>query len=188
VSTAPRKRLGRQDWVDAAVQMGTEQGFENLAVEPLAARLGATKGSFYWHFADRAALVSAVMSWWEQEATTSIIDRIDTIDQTDPSQALSALLAAALHGDPERDEGEWRLLAASADPQIGPVVARVHKTRVEYIERLLRSNGVDEETAHSRARVTYAGYLGLLTYRHATDEELDIDAIRHELLAMALPN
>ena len=30
-----------------------------MAVEPLAKRLGATKGSFYWHFDNRDALIAA---------------------------------------------------------------------------------------------------------------------------------
>lgn len=58
---AQRTRLSRADWIEAATRFGVERGFDDLAVEPLAARLGTTKGSFYWHFANRADLLDAVM-------------------------------------------------------------------------------------------------------------------------------
>ncbi len=45
-------------------------GFAGVAVEPLARKLGATKGSFYWHFATRAELIAATLELWEQRETT----------------------------------------------------------------------------------------------------------------------
>ena len=41
-------------------------GLAAVAVEPLAARLGATKGSFYWHFRNRDAMLEAALQRWER--------------------------------------------------------------------------------------------------------------------------
>src|SRR5215207_10572201 len=49
-----RKTLTRQDWAAAGLAALVEGGPDAVAVEPVATRLGATKGSGYWHFTDRA--------------------------------------------------------------------------------------------------------------------------------------
>jgi AcrR family transcriptional regulator len=151
-------RLGREDWIRAATLMGTRIGFENLAVEPLAAEVGATKGSFYWHFRDRADLVSAVVEQWAQVATTQVIEEIEKGPRED---ALARLIDVVL-GSPESDTTEWRILGATDHPQIGPVVARVHEVRIDYLRRLLRARGLTPTRAAARARVLYAAYLGNL--------------------------
>ena len=43
--------LTAADWAEAALQLIAEKGLGALTVSALAARLGVTKGSFYWHFA-----------------------------------------------------------------------------------------------------------------------------------------
>ena len=43
-----------------------------VRVEPLAAALGVTKGSFYWHFADRGALLEALLAEWEEERDVAL--------------------------------------------------------------------------------------------------------------------
>src|SRR5262249_59889731 len=53
VDLQARTRLSRQAWVDAALEALGEGGLASVAVVPLAERLGATKGSFYWHFRNR---------------------------------------------------------------------------------------------------------------------------------------
>src|SRR5690349_4100538 len=77
-ATAYRRRmttdssLGRDDWLRAgrlALQRG---GPDAVRVEPLANALGVTKGSFYWHFSDRRALLEALLDEWEQEHELAI--------------------------------------------------------------------------------------------------------------------
>ena len=59
------QRLSADDWAQAALDMIAEQGVGSVAVEPLARRLGVTKGSFYWHFPSRDALLQAALERWE---------------------------------------------------------------------------------------------------------------------------
>lgn len=181
-----RARLSRQDWIDAATRLGTRVGVENLAVEALAAELGATKGSFYWHFADRAELLDAVLAAWEREHTRAVIERVEAVGD-DPEAALAALVLEVL-GDPGSDAAEWRILLAADHPLVGPVVRRVHEVRIDYAARLLRARGLDADRAAARARITYAAYLGnlLLSRDPAGGSEVDAAALRAELLALVL--
>jgi len=55
-----RTRLSADDWEQAALDLIATQGVNAVAVEPLARQLGVTKGSFYWHFPTREALLAAV--------------------------------------------------------------------------------------------------------------------------------
>lgn len=52
-SSGRGNRLSADDWAQAALDLIAEQGVGAVAVEPLARRLGVTKGSFYWHFLAR---------------------------------------------------------------------------------------------------------------------------------------
>jgi AcrR family transcriptional regulator len=36
-----------------------------------------TKGSFYWHFEDRRALLEAMLEAWRARATNAIIDEVE---------------------------------------------------------------------------------------------------------------
>jgi AcrR family transcriptional regulator len=160
---APKRRLTRDDWIEAAIALGTEVGFDKIAVDALAPRLGATRGSFYWHFADRAALIDAVLERWEQVATAGTINALEGLS---PTAALDALIDAAFGATAEEDAAEWRLISAVDDPQIGPVVARVHRRRLEFNEQLLLRLGIGAAEAAESARVAYAAYLGSLVLRH----------------------
>jgi len=62
------RQLGREDWVLAGLHALARDGEDGLRVEPMARDLGVTKGSFYWHFRDRAGWRQAVLSWWEHRA------------------------------------------------------------------------------------------------------------------------
>ena len=56
--------LTRDDWISGAWDMLGVYGLDGVRVEPLARRLGVTKGSFYWHFKDRQQLVEALLDRW----------------------------------------------------------------------------------------------------------------------------
>ena len=65
-------RLSAEDWAQAALDLIAEQGVAAVAVEPLARRLGVTKGSFYWHFPSRDALLQAALERWEANEQESV--------------------------------------------------------------------------------------------------------------------
>jgi AcrR family transcriptional regulator len=50
-------RLDSANRVQAALDIVAEKGVDGVRVEVLAKQLGVTKGSSYWHFKDRDALL-----------------------------------------------------------------------------------------------------------------------------------
>lgn len=177
-SSPPQRRLSRQDWVTAALAMVARDGIERLGVEPLAAEMGSTKGSFYWHFANRAELVDAVLEHWEREATARVIDEVETAP---PPEQIVRLVTVAF-GQAIENEVEWMILAAE-HPQVGPVVARVHRARTDYLRRLFARAGLPPARARARARVIYAAYLGHLHLVVGTEAGEQSPAARRVFLA-----
>ncbi|GAB3232172.1 hypothetical protein GCM10027447_27750 [Glycomyces halotolerans] len=159
-----KARLRAEDWAAAALRAVESGGLEAVAVERLARELGATKGSFYWHFANRQALVEAAMGRWEQEQTDAVIDAMQRIES--PAQRLNELLAAVL--DHRVDPLEVALFAAVQDPVVGDTVARVTRRRIDYVASLYRATGMSEDTAYSSAVTAVAAYLGHMQLAHAT--------------------
>src|ERR1051325_11082310 len=82
-------RLDAEAWVAAAFDALAEGGVDAVRVEPLAKALGITKGSFYWHFADRRALLDAMLTAWADGRIAAIRE-----------QATARRAPAAGPGDP----------------------------------------------------------------------------------------
>src|SRR3954471_16809595 len=103
MAPAPKKtrtadRLRPEDWTKAALAAIADKGTANVSVERLARELGATKGSFYWHFKDRPALITAALDRWEHEYTDRIIERLS--DVSDPRERLRRLLTSTFVDQP----------------------------------------------------------------------------------------
>jgi AcrR family transcriptional regulator len=158
-SKPERNRLSAEDWELAALQLIAEQGVGALAVEALARRLGVTKGSFYWHFRTREALLQAALERWEQYGEREIISQIEQI--ADPRERLPELFRRVAHElQPHRVYAA--LLKALDHPLVVPVMARVSSRRTEFLETAYRQAGLGASDALNRARLTYAAYVGFL--------------------------
>jgi AcrR family transcriptional regulator len=150
--------LTKTDWTDAALEALARDGLGGVAVEPLARALGTTKGSFYWHFADRAALIAATLDRWEHRATTEMIARIHAI--SDPRERLTELANSAYVGA-ARGNAYAAVLAASADPPIRDALNRVTRTQLAFLRELYIDLGVAADEAQHHAQLAFALYLGI---------------------------
>lgn len=152
--------LSRDSWIRAALFAIADGGTAAVAVEPLAERLGATKGSFYWHFKNRDELIEEALGLWEREGTDVFIARLAPVE--DPVERLRMLLAQAMDDEAEGTShpADAALLASSADPLVAPVVDRVQRKRLAFLERCFRDLGLPPASARDRARIAYSVYLG----------------------------
>ncbi|MEV6393386.1 TetR/AcrR family transcriptional regulator [Streptomyces sp. NPDC051907] len=164
-----KRRLSAHDWADAALAAIGERGLAGVAVEPLAVRLGATKGSFYWHFANRDALIEAALARWEEIGTEEIITGLEA--EPDPEKRLRELFARATASAAE-DALEVSLLATAGDPQVAAVLTRVTERRVGYLAQLFEELGFPPEQARERGLFAYTGYLGHTQLSHAVPQTL----------------
>jgi AcrR family transcriptional regulator len=70
-------RTPRDRWIEEGLRALAAGGPDAVRVEALAKNLGVTKGGFYGFFADRDALLEAMLDTWERESTDEVIDRVE---------------------------------------------------------------------------------------------------------------
>ncbi|MFE7777865.1 TetR/AcrR family transcriptional regulator [Streptomyces sp. NPDC057445] len=176
-------RLTAQDWAEAALTAIGERGLAAVAVEPLAARLGTTKGSFYWHFPNREALIEAALARWEVLCTDEIITLVER--EPDPEKRLRLLFTEATAAAAE-DPLEVSLLATADHPHVAAVLRRVTERRVSYVATLFEDLGFPPEEARRRGLLAYTSYLGHTQLAHAVPETLPAGKERSDYLASVL--
>ena len=152
-------RLSADDWAQAALDLISEQGVASVAVEPLARRLGVTKGSFYWHYRSRDALLSAALDRWESVEQETVFGQLEAV--SDPRQRLRALFQLVAH-EMKSHKIYSELLKALDHPAVGPVIGRVSQRRLDYLAASFRQTGLVRTDAQHRARLAYAAYVGFL--------------------------
>ena len=158
--TASRsRRLSAEDWAREALDQIAEQGVASVAVEPLARRLGVTKGSFYWHFPSRDALLQAALERWETVEQEEIFGSLERVP--DPRDRLRALFQVVAH-EVKSHIIYSELLKALDHPAVSPVIGRVSGRRLDYLTASFRQAGLGRTAAQHRARLAYAAYVGFL--------------------------
>lgn len=162
-------RRTKDDWTAIALEAIAEGGAAAVAVEPLAARVGATKGSLYWHFPTRDALLEAALDRWEREHTEGVIGFAD--QGTTAEERLRLLFGAILAGEDAVDI-ELALLASTADPVVSAAVSRVTDRRIAYLVAQFAQLGFARAAARRRAVLAYSVYLGQAQLMRAAPDTL----------------
>lgn len=151
------KRLSAAEWTDMALRVMAAEGVEAVRVEPLARALEVTKGSFYWHFADRQALLDALLAEWERLATYDVIKTVEKAHEA-PDERLRELTRVVFrHGGPlDRAIRAW----GAHDESAAKAIARVDAKRYDFVRGLLEEHGLPKQQAAIRARLLYTSLVG----------------------------
>jgi AcrR family transcriptional regulator len=152
-------RTPRKAWVDAGLEALAAGGPDAVRVEALAQSLGVTKGGFYWHFADRPALLLEMLDTWEKAAVEDVIARLES-EPAEPRAKLQHLfkLAAAA---PEALAVELALRDwARRDRDIAARLQRVDDRRMTYLRSLFAPLCSDEDDVEARSLLVLTLYIG----------------------------
>ena len=74
------RRLSKEDWLMAALKI-CEEGIDKVKVAPLAAQMGVTTGSFYWHFKNRVLLAQTTVGFMHNRLTLPRISSVFLVDE-----------------------------------------------------------------------------------------------------------
>ena len=178
--------LDRSAWVEAALAMLVNSSIEKVGVEPLAKKLGVTKGSFYWHFKDRAELHLAILQTWRQRATLNVIDRLEH-SHLSPEERLRAMIELPNPTPKNRQAAQLELAIrgwARRDPLAAEALAEIDQQRLAYLTALFRQSGFDDRTAQARAYLLY-GYQFAVSMIRPSSKRID-SATRHDAVAATI--
>jgi AcrR family transcriptional regulator len=164
------KRLTAQDWIEFGLARLAHEGFGALKADVLARKLGVSRGSFYWHFADLGTFHERVINHWKQVATEAIIADIERYESHE--DRLDALLR---HAFGQSVALEIRMRAwAEHNAEVARALDDIDRRRRKYIEQLLLEVGIAPPLAATRTQVLYWTYLGAAWSRsRLTGERLD---------------
>jgi AcrR family transcriptional regulator len=172
------KALSAEDWELAALEAIREGGLAAVAVESLARRLGVTKGSFYWHFANRSALLDAAIDRWEHHYGDP---PAAMLPDASPRERLDAIVAKAVEVSQDDTVHARMVVEAAADPRVAAAVARITERRLEGLGALLRAAGLPPAAARARATVLYSTFMGLQQLHRELPERLVAPSARRAL-------
>ena len=153
--TAPRKR-----WIEAGMRALADGGVAAVRVELLAKTLGVTKGSFYWHFNDRQALLDAMLDRWETTYVDEVIQRVESVGG-DGRARLRDLYALADTVAPEvlpldLAIREW----ARQDDAVMNRLIQVDNRRMRYMRALFADFSRDAAEAEERSLLAFCVWIG----------------------------
>ena len=166
-----RESLSRGDWAEAALEALARGGVSAVAVEPLAKALRTTKGSFYWHFADRNALLEATLELWELRDTDRVMANLDaTLDVEARLRRLLGLAFRSVNDGAAGSAGtvELALQASASQPLVASVLHRVTSRRLELMTSLFVELGLYAGPGPGPALLAYTAYLGHAQLAHST--------------------
>lgn len=148
-----------RDWIAAARAMLIEGGVAAVQINPLATRLGVTRGGFYWRFRNRQDLLDHLLADWENSNTRAFLRAVGRsgtpheryrrmvrmfVDERDFNPALDSAVR------------QWGTVDAAA----GERVRDADRRRIQALTELFREAGQDAEEAMVRARIVYFHQIG----------------------------
>ncbi len=128
-----------------------------MRIEALAVGLGVSKGGFYWHFANRQALLEEMLDSWEKAGTEDVIARIEG-QPGDPRAKLRELFALAPTADfaVELALRDW----SRRDREVAARLRRIDNRRMQFLRSLFGGFCVDEDDAEARSMLAYSLLVG----------------------------
>jgi AcrR family transcriptional regulator len=168
-------RLSREAWLAQALDVLARNGNAKLRVETIAAALGVTTGSFYWHFKDRDEFLESLVRYWGTMSTDPVIEHVSNL-HGDARQRLTALTDLVMREDYAQFDVSVRAWAAQ-EPAIQPLVIEVDRRRLAFVRSLFAELGFEGSELEMRTRACI-GYISLdPAIRDASD-----DSRRFEML------
>lgn len=153
-------RLKTTDWLTAGLDALSELGPTALKAEPLAVRLGVSKGSFYWHFRDVPAFHGALLADWRDDSIARIPDLMGN-GATDVTRLRNLAQAFAAPDATEPALRAW----ANSNETARAAVDDVDDARLTQLQTLLSDIGIDNP---EMARILYASAIGMTSLGNAS--------------------
>ena len=147
----------RSDYLIRGLEVLASDGPDALTAARMTRELGVTKGSFYWHFKDRDQFLEALLDYWAEQSTQTVIRNRSYPD--DPPARIRAVAEDIVRRDLAGMDPHIRSWT-QYDPRRAKVVASVDKLRFGFLRDLFVAAGYPADDAALRAQCLYRYALG----------------------------
>lgn len=170
-------RTSRDKWVEEGLLALAAGGVNAVRVEALAKALGVTKGGFYGYFADREALLTAMLDAWERESVDEVLDRVQREGGSWQDQLRLAgqlTLSAGRLLNIDLAVRDW----ARRDSAVAERLRRVDNRRMKLLRDGLGATCSDAEEVEARCLLAFCMAIGshLLAADHPGFSRLQVRA------------
>ncbi|MBE1490571.1 TetR/AcrR family transcriptional regulator [Plantactinospora soyae] len=152
-------RTTRDRWIEEGLQALAAGGPDAVRVEALAKSLGVTKGGFYGSFADRDALLEAMLDVWERESTDEVLDRIER-EGGDPRSKIQRAGALTFSSDRllpiDLAIRDW----ARRDEGVAERLRRVDNRRMGLLREMIGTFCSDADEIEARSLLAFCVAIG----------------------------
>lgn len=183
-----RNRLTRDDWLAAARKVLVTSSIDDVKIDRLARRMKVTRGSFYWHFDDRKALLDALLADWEANNRREIGLLATRLADAQPD--LSELFRIWLSEDPSFPAFDMAIrFWARKTAKVADVVRQIDEAWIGLLQRIFAANGVGEPESLVRARVIYFHQIGYyaLAIKETVEARVDLAPTYYAVLTGSAP-
>ncbi|HTD05845.1 TetR/AcrR family transcriptional regulator [Undibacterium sp.] len=155
---APRQP--RDAWFNAGLRLLVDTGADALTVDRLCAAVERSKGSFYHHFSDVNGYTAALLDYWQELHTESVMRTVDQLPTLSGKRQALANMALSLDSATERAVRQW----AARNPIVQHRLRKIDEQRVAYLTDLIAKLNGDGDLANALelARIEYAAFVGML--------------------------
>jgi len=152
-------RTSREGWIEEGLRALADGGPDAVRVEVLAKRLGVTKGGFYGYFADRDALLDAMLDTWERESTDEVLERVEK-EGGDPRTRIRRAGVLTFSGDRLRPIDlavrDW----ARRDDAVAARLRRVDNRRMDLLREMIGTFCTDPDEVEARSLIAFCVAIG----------------------------
>lgn len=151
------KRLKKEDWFVTGLSILEADGFSKITIENLCEILKVTKGSFYHHFGNIDGYIEALMKYWLNENTVSLIKEAEEITDSIKKQILINELAIYHSRKSSQLIRAW----SYSNNIVKGYLDKVDKLRLDYLINIKKQNGESDNNAKYTAMLEYAFLVGM---------------------------
>ncbi|MES9538814.1 TetR family transcriptional regulator [Actinomadura sp. NPDC000600] len=178
-------RTPRGAWIEEGLRALAAGGPDAVRVEAIAKRLGVTKGGFYGYFADRNALLEAMLDVWERESVDDVLARVAHEDG-DARAKIRLAGRLTLSGDRllpiDLAVRDW----ARRDEAVSERLRRVDNQRIALARELIGTFCSDPDEIEARSLLAFCLAIGsrFLAADHPGRTRADVRARASDLVLM----
>ncbi|MCU7727801.1 TetR/AcrR family transcriptional regulator [Actinoplanes sp. KI2] len=151
--------MPRERWIEQGLTALAAGGPDAVRVEALAKQLGVTKGGFYGYFADRDALLTAMLDTWERESIDEVLDRIER-EGGDPKTKITRAGLLTFSGDRllpiDLAIRDW----ARRDEAVAERLRRVDNRRMALLREMIGTFCADPDEVEARSVLAFCLLIG----------------------------